>query len=173
MYYENICIVSSKVLAKLVVWSWRFRIAYSYNVPIGVDTALTISHWPLQKWVVIWVLKWPREIGQVLWVHSFRVESEEMEPFDITRNKIFPLASKYLSIFNKCSYSWLNMTFFGLSDSSKILLLLVWFLKPTCWFIQSPIKTTLICTIILVPSFFTRFCSGQLFLGELRKHAGY
>ena len=113
MYYENICIVSSKVLAKLVVWSWRFRIAYSYNVPIGVDTALTISHWPLQKWVVIWVLKWPREIGQVLWVHSFRVESEEMEPFDITRNKIFPLASKYLSIFHKCSYSWLNMTFFG------------------------------------------------------------
>ena len=42
-----------------------------------------------------WVLKWPREIGQVFWVDRFRVESKEGEVLDITTNTFYPQSQNF------------------------------------------------------------------------------
>ena len=138
-------------------------ISTSWTVKQGVYFLNTIAHY---KNVVAWVLKWPREIEQVLLVNSFRVESEKRELFDITWNNFYPSISEFLSFFNKCSYNWLNFSsFFVFLIHLNYCCYYCWFIRTTLWFIElsnSVYQNKLPRLRVHLSTPFTRFCSNQL-----------
>ena len=69
-------------------------------VQLMILFAATTYNCLLQKWMVAWVLKWPRKIGQVLWVDSFRVKSER-GTFSVLKETILSPQSQNTFLFSK------------------------------------------------------------------------